>query len=98
MANTFLRVAQNDNNAVEKINIYIINKGSPAGDPLFVEICRFSGLKQSVGTQDDEYTITEEQAYDTNDETNLDHILLLDEASSVCQSIGRSTDGEYHTY
>ena len=56
------------------------------------------GLEQTVGTQYDEYAIAEEQAHDTYDETYLDHVLLLDETSSISQCVGRSTDGEHHTY
>ena len=57
-----------------------------------------NGLEKAVYTQEDEYAIAKNQAYCTYDKTNLNHILLLDKTCSVCQCIGRSTDGEYHTY
>ena len=66
--------------------------------PLFMSNDLSRQLKESVGTQEDEYAIAKEQAYRTYDKTYLNHILLLDETSSICQCIGRSTDGEYHTY
>ena len=55
-------------------------------------------LEHTVGTQQDEYYVAKNQTHDTYDETYLNHVLLLNETSSVCQGIGRCTDGEYHTY
>ena len=78
--------AKIDEPTQEKKKIGATHRAAP------ILIYRDCCLDQTVGAQEDEYAVAEEQAHCTYDETYLDHILLPNETSTISNVLMKKTN------